>query len=335
MNRKGKNSLMSLRGLDSMPKEITHWTIAELIYSRMGDSWLKKALSEYKTIYFYGAVMYDSPYYAALHFGDIIKAGYRAHGEPPCDTITPYLRLGNIYDQEPHPALLALLAGALTHFSGDTTLHPLVYFLSGNKTSAHHTIETLIDRWFMEERNLFIPEKVAPLLRHLPVKEKVFYSWVLSFFNLSEDYLKDLKKTIRRHGLIQSLFHKIWIRSFLSRLSDIMGKKWQNQVSLFYPKEINTELPLFSEEIPYRHPVTGESRKTTLQKIIAESVETGLRLFNQLESTGKNGKIVPFFSSIKPRLLNTGLPPEEGSAQAYHADRDLLRNLIGSYISFS
>jgi len=149
-----------------MPKEISHWLLAQETARRLPDGLIRESIEGYPELYELGAVVFDSSFYAVMYPNapEALEAGLRLHGSKGEDTYEPLRGLlarelaedpaygdlrggedasrqgregasdrGQGGDPErgvPLPTL-SFIAGCVSHIMGDTHFHPLVNFFSG------------------------------------------------------------------------------------------------------------------------------------------------------------------------------------------------------------
>jgi hypothetical protein len=149
-----------------MPKEISHWLLAEETARHLPDGLIRESIERYPDLYQLGAVVFDSAFYAVRYpnAAEAFDASLRLHGIDGEDTYEPLRRLlasgcgeepvyegprggedaskqgfeetsdrGQGRDSERGVPLstLSFIAGCVTHIMGDTHFHPLVNFFSG------------------------------------------------------------------------------------------------------------------------------------------------------------------------------------------------------------
>lgn len=110
-----------------MPRELTHWLIAEEAADRLADGPLSAAISCNRDAYLLGAVAPDSAFYALLgrQHEVLQRIAAAVHGADGHDS----LRWVPTHATE---AGWAFVAGACTHLATDAVFHPFVYYFSGS-----------------------------------------------------------------------------------------------------------------------------------------------------------------------------------------------------------
>ena len=118
-----------------MPKEATHWAIAEKTAERLSGTEFGEAALACPNALRLGAVYPDLPYYLTGTGGLAKRAGalgnryHGAHGEDTYDL--PRAILAGIEESD-EPAHRAMLVGVASHLCADAAFHPLVYYATGN-----------------------------------------------------------------------------------------------------------------------------------------------------------------------------------------------------------
>ena len=143
-----------------MPKEITHWLIAEAVSKRLEGTFLEEPLRRNPNLLHIGAIIHDAPYYYLKgdfdsRFGSLPT---KLHGtvEDAVELIESLLRYLLGLPEELKERLTAFLVGLITHLYADALMHPLIFYLTGpydaqeprRRTAArqdHRMLETLID----------------------------------------------------------------------------------------------------------------------------------------------------------------------------------------------
>jgi hypothetical protein len=145
-----------------MPKEISHWRLADETARRLPDGLIRESIGLYRDLYELGAVVFDSAFYAVRYpnAAEASEAGLRLHGIHGEDTYEPLRGLlsSELVEEPVHEGedaskqgledpsdtgqgrdpgrgvplpTLSFIAGCVTHIMADTHFHPLVNFFSG------------------------------------------------------------------------------------------------------------------------------------------------------------------------------------------------------------
>ncbi len=117
-----------------MPKEVTHWLIAQQTAAALRGTCLGVAAEACPNCLMLGAVLHDAAFYARHNLRKTAMAGFAdaMHGKGH----DPFAVIGSVMKAETssgHPGpVRALLIGMLSHIAADSCFHPLVYHVTGN-----------------------------------------------------------------------------------------------------------------------------------------------------------------------------------------------------------
>ncbi len=313
-----------------MPKELSHWTLAELAYQSTDNTELKKILNEFKSEYLWGAVMHDAPFYAHnTDNGDmILKAGKSVHGIPPNNTLLPFLRLAREYDTSPTPALLAFICGAFSHMIADIVFHPFVLYYSGADSNRHLRLEALLDCYFFQKKIIGNRISVKDILGTVSSNRNDVLTWMALFFDIPPTLSTELEKTLIRHGKIQNLFAKKWAPFTLSFLARINPEKYEDHKNLFYMNGLNCYTPFFHSGFTYKHPVTGAESKSSIAQLTEEMIQKTNRMFRNVNGKDSKSKLEELFSKMIPVSLETGMNSFDDPDRPYHDVNQSIDDLV-------
>lgn len=304
-----------------MPKEMTHWLIAEKALNRLSPaSSPGNILCSYRNLYHVGAVLPDTP--AHLLTGknrDLVKELDREFHDPQESSFEPAARFLYRHGNSITPQHMALLAGTLTHLIADSVFHPLVYYFCGaDDMKKHYRLETYIDLYFMKlySRNF---RSLKKILRSEEADTKTVSHFMNLYFD-SESRLKPgvYKKTLRLHALIQSAWLKPSLLKTGKGLSFIPGIKIDDKLELFYPSAHKGEI--LEGIIPYRNPVTGEEKKNSIASLADEAVSRIVTVFETLSSEKTGMEMAASLRSIEGPNPLTGLPGRTSVDMKYFSE---------------
>jgi len=303
-----------------VPKELTHWTLAMEVRNALPSGPLKKCLETHLPLYLFGAVVHDSSYYTirghpfpSLDHAEKILNG--TAGEDTFDSIRRLLK------DEPrgNPATLALAVGALTHILADASFHPLVYYVSGRRVSGdrdrnrtasirHHTFETYLDIYVASAQSLPNRGRVRNLLKGIPVSRSWLVQRISAFYGVQGSAGKtSIRRAIRNHAWIQSLFFRPSIRFLVNALGTLPIFDRDLILSSFYPSPEPVKIPFFEHPIEYRHPVLGNPIQTTIQEMGKQTAARLIELLTPLDELLAAGQAHLFLDGMHGPGLSTGL----------------------------
>jgi len=325
-----------------MPKEITHWTLAEKAYQSIEpDSVLKKIIRRYKNLYLAGAVIPDTPFYQICGRNRKImyQLGKNLHDHP----LNSYAPLANVIKRYSSPLpddVLAILLGFLSHIHADSSFHPMVYYFSGTNMRGpkksrdeasvfHHTLEAYIDIYYTGEcrppnRGLF-----SELMKRKEMEETRFLKVLSVLF--SEDQtisVSDIRETLRLHAGIQKLFDNNAIKIILELLDSIPGADLSVYRSSFYPLRKPEPDSIFLRPFSYRHPVTGEKLEHTVKELEKKAVRETLNIFRLIEYHLTDNSLARAFPGLKGPNLSTGLTDIRAADMRWFGTGEDLMKLI-------
>lgn len=219
-------------------------------------------------------------------------------------------------------AACSLLVGIASHLCADVTMHPMVYYFTGNyythakAVERHRRLESLLD---MAATRLDGNQK-APQIRHLlkaaPLEGTYPVEALATLGETSPATLhQELAQAFRLVAQVQRHIQnpaEAWLAHLLR---PIMPQSVRDFFALFYAPQLKSYLPLVQSPLHYRHPVTGDQLENTLDGLLDASAQQAATLLQAMEDyvygDGELGLPQPGPS------LDTGLPGV-GTDQAVH-----------------
>lgn len=249
-----------------MPKENTHLYFAHQVVEILPDDELAGMIRQEMGIFYFGAVIPDSFYYAKER--EVIRIAEFMHGKDGNLTNEFIFDLLKKAKETRRNEDLVFALGYITHCVLDIVFHPVIYYLSGNyydpdkrkrdeAVYLHRHLETALDArvnqsfWF--ERLIHMD-----FLDRLSVDEVVEKK-----FRLPKSVF--LKVQMQKARLLKAL-HYDWLYYVLSALYVVRIVKRPVLLGIFYAnlRHEDRQLPDFIE---YRDIVTGEKLETTVQEL--------------------------------------------------------------------
>jgi len=311
-----------------MPKEATHWILAENTWQAMPDGLLKREILENKALYYLGAIIFDTPYYVLTgqNRSNLYAAAQRLHGYNASRSFNPFRALATSPENMPE-GYRPFLAGALTHVAADAVFHPLIYYFGGNDedvftnkaaqaTARHRRLETALDLHFLSRngntafRNLRLPG----LYRNRENEERAFLK-LLNLLYFGKVLLKDsaLKLAVWQHALIHVLIHQKRIHQFIE-LFDILCPQQARRIkpveALFYATCQEADPRFFQRALVYRHPVTGEERQESINDLQDRMVALSLEFLERIDNIERQADLKKRLAGAVFPSLYHGLPPD-------------------------
>lgn len=280
-----------------MPKEITHWIIAERVAKKLQGTVYEQAINKYPNIYKLGAVYHDLFYYLtpqkypkhqAIAQG-LASVTNKLHGISGEDTFAVLRCVAwQIQRQAENQHLIAFWLGLLTHIIADQIFHPLVYYYTGEyypdtdiKTRIRHQrhhlkFEALLDFYLCkgnyEEMNKY---DLTALVKGLEYRFDDLVQQALAFYLTmnAEVYAKHMLTALahahKAHRQIRSLSRN----SFFAPLFSFFPQNMQTKLGALYYKQLNSYFERLSGELAFKNPVTGQTTLTTIEEMLNLSVE--------------------------------------------------------------
>lgn len=302
-----------------MPKEITHWLIAEEVIAGLDNtSPLKKIISGCKNLYLLGAVLPDSLLY--MKFGKDAAAILKRANEIHNATDTFYFLKKYIeeYDGDLPDAEVALLSGIITHFCADSVFHPFTYYFGGKDAAKHFTLETYIDLYFKEKNTPSHKWLFKNILKSVEIDTDQLIEAVYKiFFKPRKIDKKSIIKMFNQHSFMQSQFDRVTSRIILQCINLLPGIDANKYLSLFYPILKPKAGTFFNKEYIYNHPVTREEFTSNLHALKNKTVYSLRTLFNSMYRDNKLNKEI--IKSLRVNA-NTGLAGKTSKDMQYFSD---------------
>ena len=313
-----------------MPKEITHWTMAELALRKLPTGPLTELLSAHHHLYYLGAVNFDTPYYLTNGpWADTMQeAGVRLHDH------NPFPRLRLMLENTPapnHGALTVFLCGLITHIITDAVFHPPVFYFCGDANSPdpgiadaagyrHHLFETHLDLYLYDYMPLINFRYMDNSYRHKEISDDLYtrlLSWL--YFAKESANLEGIGAALTAHRRLQKRFFNPLFLALSHLINVVTINRYREKTAIFYPRRQADAAPFFSHPIHHLHPVTGEAVTTDLRSLIETVIDECHRVFfileKQLEVSGRThytfakgiGRTLKQLEKTCPSL-KTGLP---------------------------
>ena len=328
-----------------MPKEITHWTLAEKALSKINnDSVLKKIILKHKNLYLTGAVIMDTPSYVfCSRDSKIMNQLAREIHNQTNNSFKSITRIFCNYSPQVPDDILSLVCGIITHIIVDGSFHPFICYFSGRKllnekkrnnqpVIRHRFIEIYIDYYYIKKMSLKTKRLFSKILKNIEMDRKQFLDILLIFFGIKEDInISRIKKALKYHAIGKHLFYKSSLRFILQIINIIPGLDLEFYISLFYPSLKYKTLSIFCNPIEYLHPVTGKKFKLSLDDLEAQTTQEIVEVFQNIESHLNKRSFAKMFSYINVPNLSTGMKNKKKEDMKYFdTDKDLSELIFGS-----
>ena len=334
-----------------MPKELSHWIIAELVSKHISPGKIKNSIASHSAYYYLGSVIYDCPFYAFFvdNSDELAKTASKLHGADGGDTLDPYRRFIRSYlPKDVPPEALSFLAGALTHLCTDVNFHPLVNYFSGKYSAArakerhiaqrrHRQFESLLDLFLgatagtseFKLSGLYSIKRagsLAGLLQKL-INDRSRVENIVERFYFGEPRggSGGVWELLKRHAQLQRLFPNGFLGSCVRAIGAIAGGGIRVMAATFYPvgilkrlkKNPTTTLPFFAHPITYRHPNTGAQIVRSIDELIRMATDESVELINLMQHAADSGSAQDWFGGKKAKSLTHACDVGEFPAPAF------------------
>ena len=339
-----------------MPKEITHWLLAERLAKAARDTPFGPAMEAEPGCLLLGAVVHDVFFYLTGDgppgLKDLPYLLHGARGEDPGAFLlaqAAHARRSGSYKAQ------ALLAGLASHACADAVLHPLVFFQTGHLFSQdpavaqrarmnHRALESL---WDMRLTGAREPGYTGPAGAGEPGNSGLagVRGWSLADIAKSagapfEAVAPTSPSWPARPGppwrrppgpgarpWTPSPWCSPWARNetvarLAFGLSPALPAKAREIVALFYCPQFLEHLPATRGPQTFRQPLTGEERTATLEELLDQAVERAEALLRLLAPV--------VFEGAEPVLpwplpsLETGMPRSWGVSMSHFAPEPIM-----------
>ena len=290
-----------------MPKEATHWAIAEKTAERLGGTALGEAALACPNALKLGAIYPDLPYYLT-GTGDLAKRaaalGNRYHGAHGEDTYDlPRALLAGIEESDA-PARRAMLVGVASHLCADAAFHPLVYFVTGNyydpdparrskAIRGHRRFEGLLDmvlcggtegiRGCNAKQVWEALEEDASTLLPWSVRRQTVEGGAAILAAASEKFLEAQPMFGNPVAGLLAAWMTPWLPGHLKELA-----------ALFYGRPSAKALEKAGGAFEYRNPATGDPCAASARQLMEKAIDDSAALCAELETALGNGDAKTF-----------------------------------------
>ncbi len=286
-----------------MPKENTHIYFAYDILSRLEDKEILKLVSPYINYYIFGSIIPDTFFYSK--YPEVTDISEHIHGK---DGIPTNEIIFSCLDNTENPEDIAFLLGFVTHCALDITMHPAIYYLTGNyydkdpvqrsRSRYNHSLfETGLD---IKTGNRL---RIHKLLKQSSMKDLIFRRIISDRFKVGGSLLDE---TFKKQLFLNMLFdsgpaHKIFK---LAIKAGIFGDPYI--LGLFY-REAAHSWQNISDGYAIRDIITGENRNITLKGLFEEAFKKAQIMLNAVFGFYKGSySIKDLHEAIPGENLSTG-----------------------------
>ena len=271
-----------------MPKELTHWILADRALAGLSDgSRLRALILKHHDIYLGGAVLPDTLQHA-FRGSQAVTAPALAFSFHNSDgnSFAPLIQAEQRFPGGLPPATLACLLGVITHMQADIVFHPFVYAQTGtNEIGRHYQFETDMDVHLLQGGARPSVRYVADLMS--PATRSILVDTCALLFDPDRQLPRlSLERALALHCRFQGMYDRTFWKLAVRFASRLAGAPFSEQRHLFYPLAGLPQGRLGEEAVEWRHPVSGEVRWTSLDQLADETVQRITALFERIETAG-------------------------------------------------
>ncbi|MGL1957540.1 MAG: zinc dependent phospholipase C family protein [Colwellia sp.] len=272
-----------------MPKEVTHWMVANEIYKNLpNNSPFKNYINKHQDVFLLGAVLHDALYYYTgdkPHIKTLPDKMHCSNKEDSYEIINSILSYDKNLSQDQIDIQMAFIAGILSHIHVDSAFHPFIYYYTGNyyhpnpvdrqvAMKQHRSFESLLDLYLAGEQTACKAFDLGEISSSALTKlTKVFASPIkIDNFAMEVD-IKDITNCFKNYTLARKIYSSKILSNFLSIVKRFLPSNLKIVLGLSY---FNIDLinPInFGEKFSYVHPVSGDEKFTSIQQLKALSIE--------------------------------------------------------------
>jgi len=271
-----------------MPKELTHWILADRALDGLGEgSRLRQILLDHHDSYLGGAVLPDTLLHLTRgpHATTALALARQFH-DTAGNSFAPLIRAEQSFPDGLPPATLACLLGVVTHMQADIVFHPFVYALTGTAgIGRHYRLETDMDVHFLKGRTRLKVRHVADLMT--PATRSILVGTCALLFDPDGRLPRqELERALKLHCSFQGLYNRTFCKLAVRLAALLAGAPFREQRHLFYPLKCLRKDRFGADAVEWRHPVSGEVRRTSLDQLADETVQRITTLFEHIDTKG-------------------------------------------------
>lgn len=310
-----------------MPKELTHFFMAEKTAAALRETRLGRAASRHPNALLYGSVYPDILYYSAQELpGGLHGIPNRLHGKGhPIDVVR--LQAGLAKELPDNTIRQALLLGIICHISLDATIHPLVGYLTEGSatrspkrrtqaTQRHRALESLMDMVVCPERigaTRYSLETIGGATGKRFIPELPMHALAAEANTSQAITTQAHRSSWKSYARLQKLCSSRILSRICYALAPALPDKAREIILLLYAPQLQNHSPLLGGTIEFQHPESGEVFNKTLNELLQDAVTTAVRTADQVE-TFLNGGAFPErlpnpHAGVHGDLKHFGSPP--------------------------
>lgn len=299
-------SLDRLSVLRDMPKELTHWILAERAFAGLDANCpLQGIIDKHHDLYLSGAVLPDTLMH--LFHGPqaptALALAKRFH-DTGTNSYAPFIRAEEHFPDGFPTNLLACLLGIIAHMQADIVFHPYVYSLSGvTDIGRHYRLETALDVYFMR-RDVSLPARHLRDLVRPGTRDDLVTACSLIFDPSGELPSEIVGHTLDLHCRFQQLYDRTHWKLLVRLLGSLHAPPFKDYQHLFYPLRMTRDNGLLTGHEQWQHPITGELLTTSIDELSRQVVR---RTTTVMERIAEHGSLTKALTEPPGENLLTGM----------------------------
>jgi hypothetical protein len=168
----------------------------------------------------------------------------------------------------------------------DIVFHPFVYALTGTAgIGRHYRIETDMDIHFLKCGSGTKVRHVADLMS-TAARSVLLDAGALLFDPDGRLPRQELERALKLHCRIQGLYDLTICKLAVRFAALLPGAPFSDRRHLFYPMAGLRKDSFGEAAVEWRHLVSGEPRRTSLEQLAADAVQRMTTLFERMEAAG-------------------------------------------------
>jgi hypothetical protein len=267
-----------------MPKEIVHWMVAARAADLLSDGPFGPALSRCPGGLRLGSVYHDALFYLRGDHPEGMKnlphRLHGSHGEDSFDLLR--LQAAHLHARKNEPLPTAFFVGLASHIFADATLHPLIYYLTGNyydtdekrRTGAvrrHRALECLLDMLAAGGPEEVRDQSLRALLNGLEGPPALACP-PESLARLAGCGVgaaqKAMEAALDTYCTMQSLCRMPVLAGLLRDFSGFLPGSLREIAALFYAPQLYEQKGAVEGRLSYRNPATGDRYTGSLAELM-------------------------------------------------------------------
>jgi len=299
-----------------MPKEIVHWTIAEIAKEKLkGESKLLNIIDNFYSEYLTGSIAFDIPYFDffSSNMKEMIEIGKNLHGIDKDFAQTNYEKMIDFYISDIPKGFWAFVAGTFCHALTDIYYHPVVAYYTKDSVKSHREFEVKLDLHYLNRTNLPGNGSLNKIIKGIMMKKRDFLTMLAMFiFGKNRELTKKVSDNLFKYRSVQFLIRQKWAYYLFGILNILSFGNLSDILALFYKDYQPKNFEIF--ENPLYFIENGELKQSYLSEIEIRTVDEILKYFNILENLISSNNLIEikkFFYNLRFPPLYVGVKNEE------------------------